>query len=1641
MLKVDLRNAFNCVHREAFLREVEDRLPEIWPWVKWCYGGSSKLFTKGREISSEEGAQQGDPLGPLLFSLAIAPIIKQIKAETGVDLSLFYLDDGFFAGDSECILKAFKKFERACLKIGLKVARDKCEWIMLDESLSRDPQDWGFPKDTKMRKGDAFDFLGAPIGSDQHCAAFLGKKVEELKATFRMLRKMEDKQAAYCLLRACDSFGKMVYYMRAVPGTGVRKTFRKFDALVKDAMEDICELGFSDRSWKQAKLAIRLGGLGLRSTEEHHVSASIAALAGRRGLARTLDPAYEINGAQWGEAAAEFNRSIPHLKAEGGEAAVKVDPTPPEEVLVQRLLSRAVEEDQRLGLRGSYEDDINQARLNSITMPHASSWLTAIPWEGKDLPPAEFTTAVRLWVGAPVYKPGQTCQLCGERDMDQLGLHAMLCKNGGDMNTKHNAARDEVYLACADAALDPRKEEKHTVSGSTARIPGDVSLPRGVNERRPRWVDVTVMNPQAASYRKGAAKTVGYTARVGEELKHRKYAEDTKDNDRRLTAFAMESFGGMGAEARGFLLNVASLVAERTNQDKASTYRGYAERVSIRVVRGAAAAINRRGLVADRRTAGVDPSLTDPGMSGFIGPGCLDEVQRRVEDLHEEQELERAGAQTAKDGSTLSEVEEGGGESETASEVEEFPGDAPGQERGRTRSPSPPPAGVQVRAKGGCGGGGASDGRNEDEHMEGQSLDRAVMPPSGGHGAATHKGGPEESEIRGSQGHLYDALMRRDSSGLPEGAEPKTPGGDVDMEGPSQETEPAATSPNRGSARGPGPSGTTAPAAERTPAPEEPKPTPEEGLGHALDAPMRGCNRDSPVSLEPTAPGPAEDDAGTGWPGRESTSATHRGAPAGEWPITTTPPSQGAEATEGGQGDNHAGPTQGGGGGPPRGVEPGTPGPSEEVARPEGLDRGSAPAAATTPRERTLPPGPSDTETPAAERTPALDKPYTAGGTLREEVPCSRASGIETVRAQGPGQPTHPTGGPQPAEGSALHEVLTPARTIPNSAGGAPTRGERPHPPGLPATETPAAEQTPALDKPVTAGGALRKEAPSNGAPEVGPAREQGQVQPTHTISGHHPSEGATPHAVLPPAFTKPNTAGGGPTEGGERPPGDAPSRRATTAEDNDWLPGERAEDKRMEPGEYIARREEAAKREAADRAALWKKQSGRFARALEEDSLSSVSDDADSQAAADRRRRRRRAVAPRVPGAPRGTRAKRAKQKGVIEAPSPGADGGEGGAGRTSNQSCRPRANPSGEGARHAPPASAAADSTHNSQAWGWQENLSTTNSCYLQAALNLIAVTDMAQQVMVYQGCGTHEKGGLTAAVHRWVTGERSAAALLSVFANISGPFGDGRQCDLGEVLRTVATTVQEENAAHRACNTRQTDRIAGLGHRYTVDVRCGKCQAGHTAHEDLDTTILPVRAGTLQEGLDEAFSWSSAGEDYRGHAPLDAQTGEQPRYEDTDTFLFAYQPTLEQPEALGDTRDAAPLGSASQDIPEAGEADNGNREGGGVGAQGATRPRHPQPEAPTGDPEVYPEHPGRSPSDAMRSPADTGAGPAEATASEGHSPVVTAPKATTQSTPQRTSETEGGHGPANSGTSDEGRSSVVPPLPPVVPTPKPQ
>ena len=77
-IQIDLSNAFNCVSRQAILNQVSKRAPGLTAWVETCYGGPSLLFSEGQTLQSSSGAQQGDPLGPLLFSLAWQPVVESL---------------------------------------------------------------------------------------------------------------------------------------------------------------------------------------------------------------------------------------------------------------------------------------------------------------------------------------------------------------------------------------------------------------------------------------------------------------------------------------------------------------------------------------------------------------------------------------------------------------------------------------------------------------------------------------------------------------------------------------------------------------------------------------------------------------------------------------------------------------------------------------------------------------------------------------------------------------------------------------------------------------------------------------------------------------------------------------------------------------------------------------------------------------------------------------------------------------------------------------------------------------------------------------------------------------------------------------------------------------------------------------------------------------------------------------------------------------------------------------------------------------------------------------------------------------------------------------------------------------------------
>ena len=103
LVSVDIKNAFNSLKR-CFIKEaVASRAPQLLPAFCWAYGVHSRLFLgDDLDLMSQSGVKQGDPLGPLLFSLGYSGIIEEIERRLNLQglNNVFqcgsYLDDTYF---------------------------------------------------------------------------------------------------------------------------------------------------------------------------------------------------------------------------------------------------------------------------------------------------------------------------------------------------------------------------------------------------------------------------------------------------------------------------------------------------------------------------------------------------------------------------------------------------------------------------------------------------------------------------------------------------------------------------------------------------------------------------------------------------------------------------------------------------------------------------------------------------------------------------------------------------------------------------------------------------------------------------------------------------------------------------------------------------------------------------------------------------------------------------------------------------------------------------------------------------------------------------------------------------------------------------------------------------------------------------------------------------------------------------------------------------------------------------------------------------------------------------------------------------------------------------------------------------------
>jgi Reverse transcriptase (RNA-dependent DNA polymerase) len=267
--KLDFSNAFNCVRRDVMLRAVADRLPQLYRFCHLAYNQPSVLRFGRHVIWSEEGAQQREPLGPLLFCLAIQPLLQS----THSPLSFAYIDDVTAGGPAQVVAADIDQIAKMGPSFGLKLNIAKCEILSTHKPTGR-----SVLAEFQHYTPDTASLLGAPLDQGQAMDKRLSARCEDLA---RIISRLELISAhdALVLLKNSFSTPRLQFTLRSAPCVG-HPRLHIFDNLLRTAASKVCYVTLSDDQRQQARLPVRYGGLGIRRVSSLAPSAFLASAAG-----------------------------------------------------------------------------------------------------------------------------------------------------------------------------------------------------------------------------------------------------------------------------------------------------------------------------------------------------------------------------------------------------------------------------------------------------------------------------------------------------------------------------------------------------------------------------------------------------------------------------------------------------------------------------------------------------------------------------------------------------------------------------------------------------------------------------------------------------------------------------------------------------------------------------------------------------------------------------------------------------------------------------------------------------------------------------------------------------------------------------------------------------------------------------------------------------------------------------------------------------------------------------------------------------------------------------------------------------------------------------------------------------------------
>ena len=569
LLKLDFKNAFNCVRRDKMLAAVRERAPELFPLVHSAYCTPSSLFIGDTVIPSAEGVQQGDPLGPLLFCLSTMCIMEQLTSE----LYILYLDDCTLGGTVESVLHDLQTVEQEARQLGLQLNHSKSEVISEDRNTIAAVLE--VAPDLCPVSPEQATLLGSPIGGQKGIDESINEKVEALRTMGNRLRYLHTHDA-FCLLRHAFALPKVLYTLRTSPSFR-SPHLKDFDLLLRSLLGDIANINITDNdmAWAQASLPVWSGGLGVRSATQLAPSAFLASAAGCTNIAHNLLPSRL--------------RDSPY---EAHKDALKVwgvghaEPPPPVEVAHRQKLWDAPHVTATFKvIQDAAPDATALARLLAACRRESGAWLHTLPIAslGLRMDDEVVRVAMGLRLGATLCHPHE-CHLCGAR-VDCQGTHGLHCRKSLGRHPRHMAINDIIRRSLASAKVSAHLEPAGICRSDGKRPDGATVMPWR-SGRVLVW-DATCPDTFAPSHLQLASKEAGAVANQAEQQKRAKYAELAATHH--FIPVAIETSGVFGKEAQAFLRELGRRIREETGEPLSFHY--LQQRISVAIQRGNAAAV------------------------------------------------------------------------------------------------------------------------------------------------------------------------------------------------------------------------------------------------------------------------------------------------------------------------------------------------------------------------------------------------------------------------------------------------------------------------------------------------------------------------------------------------------------------------------------------------------------------------------------------------------------------------------------------------------------------------------------------------------------------------------------------------------------------------------------------------------------------------------------------------------------------------------------------------------------------------------------------------------------------------------------------------------------------------------------------